>query len=208
LATEQLVRDELPPTTFLRDLGTYGLRGLVHTEHVYQLIAPDLQADFPPLKALDPHYVEPLRNDGTAVPNPYKGLQAFTEHDAAPLAAVGFNADQTQLVSVDKQGGPVDQSLPSTNVDRTVQIWDMRTAPASQLLTLYRHTGAIFDVAFSPEGTRLERQVGMEHRASTHCASSLHIAENRVTRVRTTAESQQYLPIDQCHPSDFVVRCL
>ncbi|HSH78852.1 MAG TPA: adenylate/guanylate cyclase domain-containing protein, partial [Herpetosiphonaceae bacterium] len=82
LAAEQLVRDELPPDTYLRDLGTGGLRGLVHAEHIYQLVAPDLPSDFPPLKALDAQYVEPLRGDGARQQNPYKGLRAFHEADA------------------------------------------------------------------------------------------------------------------------------
>ncbi len=47
-----------------------------------RVVAPDLPSDFPPLKALDPHYVEPLRGGGTRLQNPYKGLRAFQEADA------------------------------------------------------------------------------------------------------------------------------
>lgn len=50
LATEELVRDQLPKEITLRDLGVHRLRGLTQPERVYQLVAPDLPADFPPLR--------------------------------------------------------------------------------------------------------------------------------------------------------------
>jgi predicted ATPase/class 3 adenylate cyclase/Tfp pilus assembly protein PilF len=37
----------------LRDLGQHQLKGLYQTEHLYQLVAPDLPADFPPLNTLN-----------------------------------------------------------------------------------------------------------------------------------------------------------
>src|SRR5438477_7786407 len=49
LATQQLARDHLPPNTTLKDLGTGGLKDLVRAEHIYQVVAPGLPADFPPL---------------------------------------------------------------------------------------------------------------------------------------------------------------
>ena len=51
--TADLVRDQLPVGASLRDLGEHRLKDLVHSEHVYQLIHPDLPADFPPLKSLN-----------------------------------------------------------------------------------------------------------------------------------------------------------
>jgi predicted ATPase/class 3 adenylate cyclase len=52
LATEELVRERLPPNAALRDLGSHRLRDLSHPERIFQLICPDLPADFPPLRAL------------------------------------------------------------------------------------------------------------------------------------------------------------
>jgi predicted ATPase/class 3 adenylate cyclase/DNA-binding CsgD family transcriptional regulator len=49
-AAADLVRDHLPEGASLRDLGEHALRGLVRPEHVYQLVAPGLPADYPPLK--------------------------------------------------------------------------------------------------------------------------------------------------------------
>ena len=53
LATEELVRDHLPADVALRDMGERRLKDLIRPERVFQLIAPDLPADFPPLKTLD-----------------------------------------------------------------------------------------------------------------------------------------------------------
>src|SRR5436190_5325107 len=66
LAAEQLVRDSLPPTIGLRDLGEYCLKDLVRPEHSFQVSAPGLATDFPPLVTLDtlpnnlPRQVTPL----------------------------------------------------------------------------------------------------------------------------------------------------
>lgn len=53
LSTAELVRDALPPGTLLRDLGERRLKDLQRPERVFQLIAPPLPADFPPLRTLD-----------------------------------------------------------------------------------------------------------------------------------------------------------
>ncbi len=53
LATEELVRDELPEGASLRDMGEKRLKDLIRPEHIYQLLIPNLPADFPPLKTLD-----------------------------------------------------------------------------------------------------------------------------------------------------------
>src|SRR5438093_87049 len=54
-ATYELVRDVLPPDSSLRDLGAHRHKDLTRPEQVYQLLHPDLPADFPPLKTLDTH---------------------------------------------------------------------------------------------------------------------------------------------------------
>jgi len=43
----------LPAGTALRDLGVHKLRGLAEAERIYQIIAPDLPSDFPPLRVED-----------------------------------------------------------------------------------------------------------------------------------------------------------
>jgi predicted ATPase/class 3 adenylate cyclase/Tfp pilus assembly protein PilF len=51
-ATRELVQDALPPQVTLRDLGRHPLRDLQRLERLFQLLHPDLPADFPPLPSL------------------------------------------------------------------------------------------------------------------------------------------------------------
>src|SRR5436309_1538316 len=53
LATQELARDALPAGVSTKDLGEHRLRDLTRPEHIYQLTAPELPADFPPLKTLE-----------------------------------------------------------------------------------------------------------------------------------------------------------
>ncbi len=53
LATAELVRDTLPDGVSLRDMGEHRLKDLQRPEHVFQLVVPDLQSDFPSIKTLD-----------------------------------------------------------------------------------------------------------------------------------------------------------
>jgi predicted ATPase/class 3 adenylate cyclase len=52
LATQDLARDALPPGAALRDLGEHPLRDLYRPERVFQLLHPDLPADFPSIRTL------------------------------------------------------------------------------------------------------------------------------------------------------------
>jgi predicted ATPase/class 3 adenylate cyclase len=51
-ASATLVRDALPADAGLRDLGVHRLKDLGRPEHIFQLLAAGLQADFPPLRSL------------------------------------------------------------------------------------------------------------------------------------------------------------
>ena len=50
-ATEEMVFDRLPPDSWLMELGSHELRGVLRPERVVQLCHPDLRNDFPPLRA-------------------------------------------------------------------------------------------------------------------------------------------------------------
>jgi class 3 adenylate cyclase len=47
-----LAGSELPDASF-RDLGEHRLKDLARPEQIYQLVAPGLTADFPPLASID-----------------------------------------------------------------------------------------------------------------------------------------------------------
>ena len=51
--TAELVRGELPEDVTLRDMGEHRLKGLLNPEHLWQMVAPDVQQDFPPLQSLN-----------------------------------------------------------------------------------------------------------------------------------------------------------
>ena len=54
-AVSGLAARDLPPEVRLRDLGTHRLKDLREPEHLFQVVHPDLPADFPPLRSLDIH---------------------------------------------------------------------------------------------------------------------------------------------------------
>ncbi len=55
LSTSGLVQDHLPSAVRLIDLGTHRLKDIQSPEQIFQLVAEDLGADFPPLRTLDYH---------------------------------------------------------------------------------------------------------------------------------------------------------
>ena len=70
LPTQELVRDRLPAGTNLRDLGEHRLKDLFRPERVYQLLAPELPVEFPPLRTLDAY-----RNNLPLQPTPLIGRE-------------------------------------------------------------------------------------------------------------------------------------
>src|SRR5207249_4810877 len=70
MATEELVRDELPPDVQLLDMGECRLRDLIHKERIFQLVITGLPSAFPPLKTL-----EGRPNNLAARPTPLVGRE-------------------------------------------------------------------------------------------------------------------------------------
>jgi predicted ATPase/class 3 adenylate cyclase len=70
-AAANLVVDQLPKGTTLRDLGEHRLKDLERPEHIFQLLIPGLVVDFPPLLSLDRR-----PNNLPAQPTPLIGREA------------------------------------------------------------------------------------------------------------------------------------
>jgi predicted ATPase/class 3 adenylate cyclase len=70
LPTQELLRDQLPADTSLRDLGEHRLKDLFRPERVYQLLGPELPTEFPPLRTL-----ETYRNNLPLQPTPLIGRE-------------------------------------------------------------------------------------------------------------------------------------
>jgi predicted ATPase/class 3 adenylate cyclase len=51
--TRDLIEEDLPPGVALRDLGRHRLKDLAHAQHLFQVVADGVAADFPPLRSLD-----------------------------------------------------------------------------------------------------------------------------------------------------------
>lgn len=52
-SSAELARGERPGGTRLQDMGEHRLKGLLNPEHLWQLVAPDLPQEFPPLQSLN-----------------------------------------------------------------------------------------------------------------------------------------------------------
>ncbi|MCC2627327.1 MAG: adenylate/guanylate cyclase protein, partial [Thermomicrobiales bacterium] len=83
-AAGDLARDNLPPGITLRGLGAHALKDLLDAEHVYQVIAPGLPTDFPPLRTPQRY----LRN----VPHPATPLIGREREIATARAALGLSS--------------------------------------------------------------------------------------------------------------------
>lgn len=95
LATQELIRDTLPPDVSLEDLGAHRLRDLARSEQVFQLLHPDLLAAFPPLKSLE----------NTLFPNNLpQQLTSFIGREKA-MAEVKSLLAKTRLLTLTGSGG-------------------------------------------------------------------------------------------------------
>ena len=94
-AARALARDALPPGASLRDLGTHRLRDLVAVERVFQLVHPDLPADFPSLRSLDAR-----PNNLPRQPTPFLGR----EQEVAAIVAL-LRREDSHLVTLTGTGG-------------------------------------------------------------------------------------------------------
>jgi predicted ATPase/class 3 adenylate cyclase len=92
-AVRALVETELPADTGVRDLGRHALKDIEVPEHLFQLVAPDLRHEFPPLNSLSrPH---------TNLP---RSTTSFIGRDAE-LASVEDLVERSQLVTLVGVGG-------------------------------------------------------------------------------------------------------
>ncbi len=89
------VRRELPTDVTLRDLGQQRMKGLMHLEHLFQVVAPDLSVAFPPLNTLD-HRPDNLPLQSTT----FIGRAS----EVAALATM-LSRSETRLVTLTGPGG-------------------------------------------------------------------------------------------------------
>jgi len=95
LPTQELVRDQLPADVELWDLGEHRLKDLGRPEHIFQLAASGLTADFPPLHTLDAH-----PNNLPLQPTPLVGREREAEE-----VALRVRSEEVRLLSLVGPGG-------------------------------------------------------------------------------------------------------
>jgi predicted ATPase/class 3 adenylate cyclase len=90
-----LVRRDLPADVTLREMGKHGMKGLMQLEHLFQVVAPDLPAAFPPLRT-----VESRSTNLPAQPTPLIGR----ENEVAAVATLLHGTD-ARLLTLTGPGG-------------------------------------------------------------------------------------------------------
>jgi class 3 adenylate cyclase len=95
LASQELARDALPRGAGLRDLGAHSLRDLYRPERVFQLLHPDLPADFPPIRTLATR-----PNNLPVQPTPFLGR----EDQVTEIVAL-LRRDDVRLLTITGPGG-------------------------------------------------------------------------------------------------------
>ncbi len=94
-AVQQLVRGALPVDVELRDLREHRLRDLLEPERVWQVLAPGLPTDYPPLKTLDSR-----PNNLPRQPTPFLGREQLVVDLTALL-----RREDVQLLTLTGPGG-------------------------------------------------------------------------------------------------------
>jgi predicted ATPase/class 3 adenylate cyclase len=142
-SANELARRELPIGITLRDMGEHQLKGLLNAEHLWQIVAPDLRQDFPPLSTLNaiPHNL----------PEP---LTSFIGREA-DIAEVERLLSTHRLVTLTGPGGTGKTRLALEVARRDLEkfkagVWLVELAPILDPLLVPRTTALAIDLRDEP----------------------------------------------------------
>jgi DNA-binding NarL/FixJ family response regulator len=123
--TRNLLEAGQVPEAEFQDLGEHDLRGLPRPERIFQLLAPDLPAEFPPLRT------ESSRATAeTAAPGGGKGLRVVLADDSVLLReGIARLLSDTGFDVVGQSGDPDDLMLKVRSYSPDVAIVDIRMPP-------------------------------------------------------------------------------
>jgi predicted ATPase/class 3 adenylate cyclase len=150
--TTELVEGALPAQASLRDLGAHRLKDLARPEQVYQLIAPDLVVDFPPLRSLQilPNNLPPQ-------------LSTFVGREAE-IGAIIALIEQHRLVTLVGSGG-VGKTRLSLQVAANLLdgfgdgVWFIELAPLASGDYIPSTVALALGLTLAPEGDPVENLV-------------------------------------------------
>ncbi|HLY02154.1 MAG TPA: adenylate/guanylate cyclase domain-containing protein [Candidatus Cybelea sp.] len=150
--TTDLVQGTLPSQTSLCDLGEHRLKDLARPERVYQLLAPDLVTEFPPLRSLD------------VLPNNLpRQLNTFVGREAE-VAAVGALIEKSPLVTLVGSAG-VGKTRLSLQVAANLLdgfgdgVWFIELAPLTSGDYIPSTVALPLELTLAPEGDPVENVV-------------------------------------------------
>jgi predicted ATPase/class 3 adenylate cyclase len=144
-----LLQGSLPTQATLRDLGEHQLKDLARPEYVYQLLAPGLQSEFPPLRSLD------------ALPNNLpRQLTSFIGRDAE-VAEITALIEAHPLVTLVGSGG-IGKTRTSLQVAANLLdgsgdgVWFIELAPLSSGDFIPATVAQVFSLTLPSEGDAVE----------------------------------------------------
>ena len=144
--TADLVQGQMPAQAALRDLGQHRLKDLAYPEQVYQVVAPGLQASFPPPKSLD-----------TYRHNLPQQLSSFVGREDE-IAQIESQLESARLVTLVGTGG-VGKTRISLQVGADVLerypdgVWLVELAPVRELGSIEGLLASILGVESTSGGT-------------------------------------------------------
>lgn len=144
-----LVRGELPAGVTLRDMGEHRMKGMTQLEYLFQVIAPDLPADFPPLSTLA---VSPNN-----LPTP---LTSFIGRDTE-VAEVKRLLPEARLVTLTGSGGCGKtrlalQAASELGANYSNGVWFVELAPIADPMLVPQILLAIFNLREDSHRTALD----------------------------------------------------
>jgi len=143
--TSALIAGALPAQASLRDLGEHRLKDLTRPERVFQLVAPELASDFPPLRSLDAR-----RNNLPVQSTSFVGR-------STEIAEIGQLVDAHRLVTLVGAGG-IGKTRTSLQVAANLLdvsndgVWFVELAPLSSGGYLPTTVAQALGLTLSPEG--------------------------------------------------------
>ncbi len=199
--TTRLVEKAVPPETAFADLGEHRLKGIAGVERIFQLIHPDLRAEFPPLQSLE-----------TFKHNLPRQLSTFIGRKQE-LAEIKRLVKTTSLLTLIGPGGTgktrlMLQAAEEMIADYPDGVWLVELAPLSDPALIPERVAAAFGIKEQPGRSMLDTLVeylrrkellilldNVEHLVAASAELCTHLMRN-CPRLRLLVTSREALFVE------------